>query len=203
MISRTFASVFPRQSPSSLIFSSIKAEAEVTSSYEKRAAERPPSPLSGDDVFGHPTGCLSCCCDCAATEPRELGHRICTSKYAGTIGGTLMLPSSPWAVESTSLGQCKDPVRLSRTLTQPEHRLWHSDPLIQRICRIVQSSNLPISVQVKGPQHVASADEQVLLAIDGIRLGRVADVADARMPERLAVSGVVRDQIAAAVAAEE
>ena len=29
MISRTFASVFPRQSPSSLIFQSMKAEAEM------------------------------------------------------------------------------------------------------------------------------------------------------------------------------
>src|SRR5687768_7581773 len=71
-----------------------------------------------------------------------------------------------------------------------------------------ESSNPPIfqstnSVQSKRPQHVARTDQQVLFAVNRVRLRRVADVAHARVPERLAVLCVVRDQVAAAITAEE
>src|SRR5687768_156117 len=59
------------------------------------------------------------------------------------------------------------------------------------------------SVQVKRPQLIPRADEQILRAVNRVGLRCVADVADTRVPEWLAVFGIVGDQVAAAVAAEK
>src|SRR6266853_4846471 len=60
MISRTFASVFPRQSPSSLIFSSINAEADSTGtglfmyrSNSRAYRAEPPQRLARAEGGGH------------------------------------------------------------------------------------------------------------------------------------------------------
>jgi hypothetical protein len=42
-----------------------------------------------------------------------------------------------------------------------------------------------------------------LPAVEHVRLRRIRDGADARMPERLSLFGVVRDEVTAAVSAEQ
>src|SRR5688500_8578105 len=59
------------------------------------------------------------------------------------------------------------------------------------------------SVKSKRVERVADRDEDVLLAVEEIGLRRVRDVADPRVPQRLALLGIERDEVAAAVAGEE
>ena len=52
-------------------------------------------------------------------------------------------------------------------------------------------------------QRVARGDEHVLPAVDHVRLRRIGDVADARVPEDAAILRVVGDEVAADVAGED
>ena len=53
-------------------------------------------------------------------------------------------------------------------------------------------------VQHKVKQLIADGHEHVLLAVEHVRLGRVGDVADTRVPHGLAELGVEGDEVAAA-----
>src|SRR5687767_11527791 len=64
------------------------------------------------------------------------------------------------------------------------------------------SQNNTRSIKHEGPQRVAGGDEQILTAVQAIGNRGVGDVADARVPERLAREGVVRHDVAARVAGE-
>src|SRR4051812_42121622 len=73
----------------------------------------------------------------------------------------------------------------------------------QREGGLLQLNTLTALIQRERVQRVADGNEHVLLAVHRIRLRRVGDRADSRMPQRLAVRRVIRDEVAAAVPAED
>src|SRR6185503_17277988 len=58
-------------------------------------------------------------------------------------------------------------------------------------------------IQRKRKQRVAGGDQHVLAAVDHVGLGRVRHLADRRVPQRVAVGGIVGDEVAVRIAAEE
>src|SRR5437762_7415118 len=56
------------------------------------------------------------------------------------------------------------------------------------------------SVEHERPDHIPGRGDQVLVTVEHVGLRRVRDPADASVPERLAIGGIVRDKVAGAVA---
>src|SRR6267378_298148 len=67
----------------------------------------------------------------------------------------------------------------------------------------VQQDRTRLLIQRKRIQRVAGGDEHVLAAVDQIRFGRVRHLAELRVPERLAVGRIERDEISGNVAAKQ
>src|SRR4051812_11971145 len=71
---------------------------------------------------------------------------------------------------------------------------------------IQQSKTSTYTIQLIDRERVdriVDGDEQMLLAVDHVRLRRVGDAADSRVPEDLAGRGVERDEVAVAVSSEK
>src|SRR4029078_1634836 len=58
-------------------------------------------------------------------------------------------------------------------------------------------------IQPERERPLASGDKQVLPSIQHVRLRRVRDAADPRVPDRFAGGGIVGDDVAAAIPAED
>ena len=66
----------------------------------------------------------------------------------------------------------------------------------------VNAGRMTDQYSVKVYKRVVARDEQVLMTVQHVRLRRCRHAVDARVPQRLAVGGVERDDVAAAVAGE-
>src|ERR1700719_4568804 len=55
----------------------------------------------------------------------------------------------------------------------------------------------------EGPECIASSRDHVLMTIEHVGLRRIGDVANARVPERLAICRIVSDQVSGTIAGKD